>query len=45
VYLDKDLRITKGNRGGIFIHFRPEFLESQQKERLKGHENENGEGI
>ena len=27
VYLDSDVRITKGNRGGIFVHFRPAFLE------------------
>mmetsp|Transcript_18617 Transcript_18617/g.27602 ORF Transcript_18617/g.27602 Transcript_18617/m.27602 type:complete len:286 (+) Transcript_18617:84-941(+) len=27
VYLDNDIRITKGNRGGLFVHFRPEFLE------------------
>jgi len=29
VYMDKDIRITRGNRGGLFVHFRPEFLESQ----------------
>lgn len=28
LYLDEDLRITRGNRGGLFVHFRPEFLES-----------------
>lgn len=27
LYMDDDIRITKGNRGGIFVHFRPEFLE------------------
>mmetsp|Transcript_19594 Transcript_19594/g.24715 ORF Transcript_19594/g.24715 Transcript_19594/m.24715 type:complete len:257 (-) Transcript_19594:322-1092(-) len=27
LYLDDDIRITKGNRGGLFVHFRPEFLE------------------
>lgn len=27
VYLDSDIRVTKGNRGGIFVHFRPAFLE------------------
>jgi hypothetical protein len=25
IYLDRDLRITRGNRGGLFIHARPEF--------------------
>ena len=24
-YLDHDIRITKGNRGGLFVHFRPTF--------------------
>mmetsp|Transcript_7627 Transcript_7627/g.10861 ORF Transcript_7627/g.10861 Transcript_7627/m.10861 type:complete len:293 (-) Transcript_7627:205-1083(-) len=28
LYMDKDMRITRGNRGGLFIHFRPAFLES-----------------
>lgn len=27
VYLDEDVRVTKGNRGGVFVHFRPDFLE------------------
>jgi len=27
VYLDDDIRITKGNKGGLFVHFRPEFFE------------------
>lgn len=27
LYLDEDIRVTKGNRGGLFVHFRPEFLE------------------
>ena len=27
VYLDEDLRITRGNRGGLFIHVRPGMLE------------------
>jgi hypothetical protein len=26
VYLDEDIRVTKGNRGGFFVHFRPAFL-------------------
>jgi hypothetical protein len=26
LYLDKDIRVTKGNRGGLFVHFRPDFL-------------------
>lgn len=26
VYLDKDIRVTKGNRGGLFVHVRPEFM-------------------
>jgi hypothetical protein len=27
IYMDNDIRITKGNRGGTFVHFRPDFLE------------------
>ena len=27
LYLDEDIRITKGNKGGLFVHFRPEFYE------------------
>eukprot|EP00977_Amphora_coffeiformis_P026152 scaffold24278_cov178-Amphora_coffeaeformis.AAC.2 len=27
VYLDHDVRVTKGNRGGTFVHMRPEYLE------------------
>lgn len=26
-YLDEDMRVTRGNRGGLFVHFRPAFLE------------------
>lgn len=26
VYLDRDLRVTTGNRGGVFIHARPSFV-------------------
>lgn len=26
LYLDDDIRITRGNRGGLFVHFRPGFL-------------------
>lgn len=29
-YLDGDLRITKGNRGGVFVHFRPKFYQEQR---------------
>ena len=29
IYMDQDIRITRGNRGGLFVHFRPEFLEQQ----------------
>jgi len=29
IYMDKDIRVTRGNRGGLFVHFRPEFLEEQ----------------
>ena len=29
VYMDEDIRITRGNRGGLFVHFRPEFLKAQ----------------
>jgi hypothetical protein len=25
LYLDDDIRITKGNRGGLFIHLKPEY--------------------
>ena len=31
LYLDRDLRITKGNRGGLFVHVRPAFWEQQQE--------------
>ena len=27
VYLDDDVRVTKGNRGGTFVHMRPEYLQ------------------
>ena len=27
IYLDDDVRVTKGNRGGLFVHFRPEYLQ------------------
>lgn len=27
LYMDDDIRITRGNRGGTFIHFRPDFFE------------------
>jgi PAP_fibrillin len=27
VYLDDDIRVTRGNRGGIFVHFRPEYFQ------------------
>jgi len=27
VYLDEDIRVTKGNRGGFFVHFRPAYLQ------------------
>mmetsp|Transcript_39169 Transcript_39169/g.76456 ORF Transcript_39169/g.76456 Transcript_39169/m.76456 type:complete len:246 (+) Transcript_39169:83-820(+) len=30
LYLDNDVRITKGNRGGIFVHVRPDILESMK---------------
>jgi hypothetical protein len=29
VYLDREMRITRGNRGGVFVHFRPDFLRDQ----------------
>lgn len=29
LYMDNDIRITRGNRGGLFVHFRPEYLEKQ----------------
>jgi len=31
LYLDEDMRITRGNRGGIFIHFRRDFLNEVTK--------------
>jgi hypothetical protein len=34
VYMDKEVRITKGNQGGLFVHFRPDFLQQQ----LSAHE-------
>mmetsp|Transcript_25028 Transcript_25028/g.28519 ORF Transcript_25028/g.28519 Transcript_25028/m.28519 type:complete len:105 (+) Transcript_25028:597-911(+) len=27
LYMDDDIRITKGNRGGLFVHFRPQYYE------------------
>jgi len=27
LYLDDDIRVTRGNRGGLFIHVRPAFLD------------------
>lgn len=27
LYMDDDIRVTKGNRGGIFVHFRPEYYQ------------------
>ena len=32
IYLDDDVRVTKGNRGGQFVHFRPAYLEKVMKE-------------
>jgi hypothetical protein len=29
VYMDKDIRVTRGSRGGLFVHFRPDFLKAQ----------------
>jgi hypothetical protein len=29
LYLDNDIRVTRGNRGGLFVHFRPEYLQKQ----------------
>jgi hypothetical protein len=25
LYLDDDMRVTRGNNGGLFIHLKPEF--------------------
>lgn len=27
LYLDNDIRVTRGNNGGLFVHFRPKYLE------------------
>mmetsp|Transcript_20250 Transcript_20250/g.22582 ORF Transcript_20250/g.22582 Transcript_20250/m.22582 type:complete len:192 (+) Transcript_20250:2-577(+) len=27
IYLDQDIRVSKGNRGGLFVHFRPDYLQ------------------
>ena len=27
VYLDEDIRVTRGNRGGLFFHARPTFVD------------------
>jgi len=27
IYLDHEIRVTKGNRGGLFVHFRPDYLQ------------------
>jgi hypothetical protein len=29
LYMDEHIRVTRGNRGGLFVHFRPEFLEEK----------------
>eukprot|EP00531_Pseudo-nitzschia_arenysensis_P002472 CAMPEP_0116140124 /NCGR_PEP_ID=MMETSP0329-20121206/13673_1 /TAXON_ID=697910 /ORGANISM="Pseudo-nitzschia arenysensis, Strain B593" /LENGTH=305 /DNA_ID=CAMNT_0003635203 /DNA_START=150 /DNA_END=1067 /DNA_ORIENTATION=- len=26
IYLDQDIRVTKGSKGGCYVHFRPEYL-------------------
>jgi hypothetical protein len=26
LYLDEDMRITRGNRGGLFVHVRPSLV-------------------
>mmetsp|Transcript_16616 Transcript_16616/g.34091 ORF Transcript_16616/g.34091 Transcript_16616/m.34091 type:complete len:238 (+) Transcript_16616:13-726(+) len=31
LYLDQDLRITRGNRGGLFIHVRPDLLREKMQ--------------
>lgn len=28
LYMDEDIRITKGNKGGLFIHARPDYIQS-----------------
>jgi len=28
IYLDEEIRVTRGNRGGLFVHFRPDYLNS-----------------
>jgi PAP_fibrillin len=30
LYLDDDLRVSKGNRGGVFVHVRPSSLLSKK---------------
>ncbi len=27
IYLDRDIRVTKGSKGGCYVHFRPAYLE------------------
>lgn len=27
LYLDDDIRVTRGNKGGLFVHFKPEYYE------------------
>jgi hypothetical protein len=27
LYLDNDIRVTRGNNGGLFVHFRPKYLQ------------------
>lgn len=31
LYLDADVRVTRGNRGGLFVHMRPDYLKQQQQ--------------
>lgn len=32
LYLDEDMRVTRGNRGGLFVHFRPAYLDKIMSE-------------
>merc|ERR1712154_114507 len=27
-YMDEDIRVTRGNRGGLFVHMKPDYLKT-----------------
>jgi len=45
LYLDQDMRITRGNRGGLFIHYRPEFFKKVSVRQILEREGVYSENI